>query len=113
MCNDEWADSFAVIEPNVPAVNETDWIFADKRDGHFGISALPSKGIVSGRKSAASFDVVDDRGLGGTIKFEGREVSDNDEKETVDVAVAVEFSSRWFNEHLSDLHFFVAVSKMP
>ncbi len=65
-------DSLVVIEPNVPAVNETDWIFADKSDGHVGISVLVNKGIVNGRKSACSFD----GGLGGRIKSGVREVFD-------------------------------------
>lgn len=58
-----------VIEPNVPAVNETDWI-ADKSDEPDEFSVFVNNGIVNGRKSAWSFD----GGFDGRINSGVREV---------------------------------------
>ncbi len=96
LVDDKREDSSVVIEPNVPAVNETDWNFADKRDGHVEISVL-----VNERRSAWSFVAVDNGGgLGGKIKSEVNELFRNDEEGMFEVAV-VELSVRRF-----DLDFF-------
>lgn len=98
---------FVVNEPNVPAVKDTDWIFADKSDGHVGVSVLFNWGIVNGRKSAASFVTIEDGGLSWRFILGIGEAVDNDKV----FKFVIGLSFRSFDEGLFDCELFIEVTK--